>query len=45
MKHVKKISAAPARAQDITVGAVLSVIGQIISVVASALVQKEEAQV
>lgn len=42
MKHVKSISVSPRTASDdIGIGAILSVVGQIITVIASALVAKE----
>lgn len=42
MKHVKSITASPrAASNDIGIGAILGVIGQIIGVLAAALIQKE----
>lgn len=41
MKHLQKISQTPAKAQDVTPGQLLTVIAQIISVLAGAILTKE----
>lgn len=43
MKHLKVMTQKPAQAQDATVGTILSVVAQILSVVGAALVAKESA--
>lgn len=44
MKHVKRISLTPARAaQDLTIGQILSVLAQLLTVVATALLAKDQA--
>lgn len=45
MKHVKLISAAPRKAVDLSVGQVLTVISQLVTVIAAFLVEKEANQV
>ena len=41
MKHIKRITATPRKAADPTTGDILSVIAQILTVLATALVAKE----
>ena len=41
MKHLKSVSKTPHRAQDVTVGSILTVIGKLLTVVATFLTTKE----
>lgn len=43
MKHISVISQRPAKAQDVTAGQILSVIVNLLGVIAQALVAKESA--
>jgi len=43
MKHLRKVTQKPARAQDLSYGAILSVIAEILAVIGAALVQKDAA--
>lgn len=42
MKHVKSVSKAPRRAQDLSTGSILTVLGQILGVMAEFFTSKEE---
>ncbi len=41
MKHVKIVSKSPSRAQDLTLGSILTVVGQLLTVFASFFTSKE----
>ncbi len=43
MKHVQVISRKPGRAQDISIGQIIAVIAQILTVIGTALVAKDAA--
>lgn len=43
MRHLKKVSKAPGRAQDLSTGNILVVIGQLLAVVAGFFAEKESA--
>ena len=45
MKHIRAISATPKKAQSVTVGSVMSVIAQLVTIVGAFITQKEESQV
>lgn len=43
MKHLRQISRGPEKAQDLGIGAILAVVAQVMTVLATALVAKETA--